>query len=215
MDVKTMHARRMAFGLAVSMVCGSVWAQTVPKPKEFYFDEDRSTTRPVVVVPGNGDEVVDKLAAIVQRDPRAVEARVQLGTLALAGGRRELGDQLYKAALGTMATSSQQYRQATWNYGWALLRAGDAEQALHQWVTLSSGRPATPDWLPPTLALTLWKLDRKDEAIAWFAAAARTWPDKWTDQASIAELLPGWSDAERNDLGAVQAAWQANPPAWP
>ncbi|MDG2523948.1 tetratricopeptide repeat protein [Stenotrophomonas sp. HITSZ_GD] len=205
----------MAFGLAVCMVYGSVWAQAVPKPKEFYFDEDRSTTRHMVVVPGEGDAAVDKLAALVQRDPRAVDARVQLGTLALEGGRRELGDQLYKAALAAVPTSSQQYRQATWNYGWALLRAGDPEQALHQWITLSGGRPATPNWLPPTLALTLWKLDRKDEAVAWFAAAVRTWPDKWGDAGNFATLLPDWRDDERAALAAVLAAWQANPPAWP
>ena len=27
--------------------------------------------------------------------------------------------------------------------------------------------------------------------------------------------LPDWSDAERSTLAEVQAAWQANPPAWP
>ncbi len=80
--------------LAVWAMCGSAWAQSAPKPKEFYFDEDRVTARPIVVVPGQGDAVVDKLAAMVQRDSRAVEARAQLGTLAISGGRRELGDQL-------------------------------------------------------------------------------------------------------------------------
>ncbi len=85
--------------------------------KEFYFDEDRVTTRPIVVVPGQGDAVVDKLAAMVQRDSRAVEARAQLGTLAISGGRRELGDQLCKAALALTTNGSPQSRQLTWNYG--------------------------------------------------------------------------------------------------
>lgn len=205
----------MAVVLAVLGICSNAWAQTVPKPKEFYFDEDKSTTRAVVVVPGEGDAVVDKLAAVVQRDPRAADARAQLGTLAMAGGRRELGDQLFKASLASLATGSQQYRTVAWNYGWALYRAGDAEQALHQWATLAGGRPATPDWLPPTLALTLWTLGRKDEAIAWYAASVRTWPDKWADAAALPDLLPDWSDAERSTLAEVQAAWQANPPAWP
>jgi len=205
----------MAICVAVWALCGNAMAQTVPKPKEFYFDEDRSTTRALVVVPGQGDAVVDKLAAIVQRDPRAAEARAQLGTLAITGGRRELGDQLYKAALASLASGSQQYRTVSWNYGWALMRGGDAEQALHQWIALGNGRPATPDWLPPTLALTLWKLDRKDEAVAWFAAAVRTWPDKWGDASNFAALVPEWTDQERATLGDILAAWQANPPAWP
>lgn len=205
----------MAVVLAVWAMCGSAWAQSVPKPKEFYFDEDRSTTRPIVVVPGQGDAVVDKLAAMVQRDSRAVEARAQLGTLAISGGRRELGDQLYKAALAQTTNGSPQSRQLTWNYGWALYRAGDAEAALREWLTLANGRPATPDWLPPTLALTLWKLDRKEEALSWYGAAVRTWPDKWGDPSGFAAAVPDWSDEERASLGQVFAAWQANPPAWP
>jgi len=205
----------MAIALAVWALCGSAWAQTVLKPKEFYFDEDRSTARPVVVVPGQGDAVVDKLAAMVQRDPRAVEARAQLGTLAMSGGRRELGEQLYKAALAGLPSGSLQYRQVSWNYGWALYRAGDYEPALHQWLGLAAGRPATPDWLPPTLALVLWKLGRKEEAVSWYAAAVRTWPDKWSDAANLPALLPDWTDDERATLGEVLASWQANPPAWP
>ncbi|MEE7546775.1 tetratricopeptide repeat protein, partial [Xanthomonas sp. Kuri4-1] len=75
-----------AVGLAMlGGVCLGVQAQGLPKPKEFYFDEDRTTTRPIVAVAGQGDAVVDRLAAIVQRDPRAVEARAQLGALAFAG----------------------------------------------------------------------------------------------------------------------------------
>ena len=205
----------MAVLLAVWAVCGSAWAQSVPKPKEFYFDEDRSTTRPLVVVPGQGDAVVDKLAAVVQRDPRAVDARAQLGSLAISGGRRELGDQLFKAALAQTTNGSPQFRQVTWNYGWALYRAGEAELALHEWLALAAGRPATPDWLPPTLALALWKLGRKEEATSWYAAAVRTWPDKWGDPSSFAAAVPDWTEEERATLAQVFAAWQANPPAWP
>lgn len=205
----------MAIVLAVWALCGSAWAQTVPKPKEFYFDEDRGTTRQMVAVPGQGDAVVDKLAALVQRDSHAVEARVQLGTLALSGGRRELGEQLYKGALSNLTNGSPQYRQVSWNYGWALYRAGDVEQALHEWLTLAGGRPATPDWVPPTLALALWKLGRKEEAINWYAAAVRTWPDKWGDPSALASVLPEWTDEERATLAEAAAAWQANPPAWP
>jgi hypothetical protein len=69
--------------------------------------------------------------------------------------------------------------------------------------------------MPPTLALALWKLDRKDEAVSWFAAAVRTEPEQWRDANRFAQLLPGWQDAERAQLAEVQQAWVANPPAWP
>lgn len=198
-------------GLATA---ASVRAQALPAPKEFYFDEDRGTTRPVTAIAGSGEALVDRLASAVQRDPNANEARAQLAGIAMAGGRQELGEQLYQAALHALPAGVQR-RQVQWNYGWDLLRAGDPARALAQWSALVNGRPAAPDWLPPTLALTLWRLQRKDEAVKWYAAAARTWPDKWGASADFAALLPAWRDDERATLAEVQAAWKAAPPAWP
>jgi tetratricopeptide (TPR) repeat protein len=199
----------------LGLVCFGAQAQGLPKPKEFYFDEDKSTTRAVVAVPGQGDAVVDRLASIVQRDPRAVEARVQLASIAFRSGRRELGEQLYQAVLGNLSSTSQQYRTVIWNYGWDLLHTGDAARAVEQWSLLAGGRPSAPGWLPPTLALGLWQAGRKDEALQWYAAAMRTWPDKWNDAASVAAQLPEWSDADRAALADVLAACRANPPTWP
>ncbi|HBK47534.1 MAG TPA: hypothetical protein DDZ67_14095, partial [Xanthomonadaceae bacterium] len=176
MKVKNAWAMSLAM---LGFVCFGVQAQNLPKPKEFYFDEDKSTTRAVVAVQGEGDAVVDRLAAMVQRDSRAVEARAQLAAIAYAGGRRELGEQLYQAVLGGLSSSAQQYRTIAWNHGWDLLHAGQADKAVQQWAELIGGRPAAPDWLPPTLALGLWQAGRKDEAVEWYAAAVRTWPDRW------------------------------------
>lgn len=198
---------------------GGVWsmaqAQNLPKPKEFYFDEDRGTTKAVVAVQGQGDAVVDRLAAMVQRDARAAEPRAQLASLAYTGGRTQLGDELYQGALGLVSSGSQQYRAITWNYGWDLLRADQPDKALQQWASLANGRPAAPAWLPTTAALALWRTGRKQEAVEWYAAAVRTWPDRWSSTASYATLLPDWREAERASLAEVFAAWQANPPAFP
>ncbi len=190
-------------------------AHGLPKPKEFYFDEDRTTAKAVVAVPGQGDVVVDRLAAMVQRDGRAAEPRAQLAAMAYAGGRTQLGDELYQAAISQAAVGSQIYRSIVWNYGWDLLRADQPDKALQQWAILANGRPATPEWLPTTLALGLWRAGRKQEAVEWYAAAVRTWPDRWGTTASYASLLPDWRDAERATLAEVFAAWQANPPAFP
>lgn len=190
-------------------------AQDLPAPKEFYFDEDRATTRAVVAVNAQGDVLVDRLAAIVQRNPQAIDARAQLAHVAFAGDRRELGEQLYQAALGNLTGNSPLRRAVAWNYGWDLYRAGDADAALAQWAQLLDGRPAAPQWLPPTLALALWSAGRKPEAVVWYAAAVRTWPDRWGDAGNLPRLLPDWSDAERATLAEVLAAYTADPPAWP
>lgn len=211
---------RVAYAWAITWAlvggaCLAAQAQGLPRPKEFYFDEDRSTTRAIVVVAGQGDAVVERLAALVQRDPRALEARVQLAGIAFRGGRRELGEQLYQTAIGSLSSNSQQYRSVVWNYGWDLLRAGDAGKAVDQWSLLAGGRPSAPEWLPPTLALGLWRAGRRDEALQWYGAAMRTWPDKWGDAAGFAAQLPDWSEAERATLAEALAAWRAAPPAWP
>ena len=69
--------------------------------------------------------------------------------------------------------------------------------------------------LPPTLALSLWSLDRKAEAVQWYAAAVRTEPNLWNDPANYAKLLPDWREQDRQRLVEVYNAWQANPPPWP
>ncbi|CTP93150.1 hypothetical protein XTPLMG730_3769 [Xanthomonas translucens pv. phlei] len=209
------HRYALAAMLAwVGMAAVDAHAQALPAPKEFYFDQDRSSTRPVAAIAGTGEALVDRLASTVQRDPNAVEARAQLAAIAMAGGRRALGEELYQTALHAPNAGAPR-RQIEWNYGWDLLRAGDPARALAQWSGLVNGRPAAPDWLPPTLALVLWRLDRKDEAVKWYAAAVRTWPDQWGAGADFAKLLPAWRDDERTTLAEVQAAWQAKPPAWP
>ena len=71
-----------------------------------------------------------------------------------------------------------------------------------------------PAWLPPTLALGLWRLDRREEAVRWYAAAVRTEPQLWRSP-DLERLLPDWSAADREALAVVAAAWQAAPPPWP
>ena len=101
-----------------------------------------------------------------------------------------------------------------WNYAWDLFRAGQVEPALTRWVEVASAY-GSPSWAPPTLALALWRLDRKQEAVAWFGAAVRTEPAVWIDARNFASQLPDWKQEDRDTLAEVLGAWQANPPTWP
>lgn len=190
-------------------------AQSLPAVREFYFDDDQAA-RPIRVVDGVDDAAVDQLMRTMERRQRHAElATAQLAHIALAGGRAETAHALYRQAIESTSPRSSQRQQVQWNYGWDLLRAGDAEGALAQWTAVMEGRRQQPEWLPPTLALALWRLDRRAEAVAWFAAAVRTHPDRWPYAANLPALLPDWRPAERATLAEVQAAWVANPPAWP
>jgi tetratricopeptide (TPR) repeat protein len=199
-------------GLAAA---GPASAQSLPKPGEFYFDADPTTTRPVVAVKETGDAAVQKLLKLIERNPRAKAEHAQLAHLAMDGGRIELGRELYTRALARIDNTDALWRPTVWNYGWDLYRAGDAAAAIVQWQQLVLTRRSNASWVPPTLALALWTTGSKDEAVQWYAAAVRTEPQLWRDPANFPRLLPDWRDGERATLAEVQAAWAANPPTWP
>lgn len=205
---------RTFFLLAAGLVAaGPVSAQL--RPAEFYFDEDATTTRPVVAVRETGDAAVQKLLKAIDRDPRAREEHAQLAHLAMEGGRVDLGKELYTRALARVPSTDALWRPVMWNYGWDLYRSGDAAGALAQWQQLVEARRSNAGWIPPTLALALWSSGSRDEAVAWYAAAVRTEPALWRDPANFPRLLPDWRENERATLADVHAAWAANPPAWP
>jgi len=206
---------RTIFATALLAVSGAASAQSLPRPSEFYFDADANTVKPVVVVRDAGDAATEKLVKAIERNPRAKGEVAQLAHLAMGAGRTDLGKQLYGRALTAIDRSDSLWRSVVWNYGWDLYRTGDFEGALAQWRVLVEARSVTGSWMPPTLALSLWSLGRKDEAVQWYAAAVRTEPQQWNTTAKFASLLPDWSDAERTALAEVQAAWATNPPTWP
>lgn len=208
--------KRMVAGalLLAGLFVANVQAQSLPKINEFYFDDDVAA-KPFHAVPPEQADAVDQLMKLRERGRKGVEATAQLASIAYRDGRAELGGKLYDEAMGAVADTSVQARSLRWNHGWDLYRRGDAQDALNLWSKAAESTRGNPSWLPPTLALVLWKLERKDEAVAWYAAAVRTEPGQWSDTSAYAQLLPTWNDAERAQLSQVQQAWAANPPAWP
>lgn len=209
MSIRTLFL--LVLGLATA---GSASAQALPRPAEFYFDAEPTTTRPIVAVKETGDAAVQKLLKAIERNPRAKEEHAQLAHLAMESGRADLGKDLYARTLTRVSDTDALWRPVVWNYGWDLYRSGDAAGALAQWQQLVARR-SDGSWVPPTLALALWRTDRRDEAVQWYAAAVRTEPQLWRDPANFPRLLPDWREEERATLAEVQAAWAANPPAWP
>ena len=205
----------LAGPILAGVIAADASAQALPKPVEFYFDADPTTTRPIVAIKETGDAAVQKLLKTIERNPRAKAEHAQLAHLAMEGGRTDLGKDLYTRAFGRISDSDALWRPLVWNYGWDLYRSGDAAGALAQWQQLVSTRRNNASWAPPTMALALWATGRKDEAVQWYAAAVRTEPQLWRDPANYPRLLPDWRDSERATLAEIQAAWVANPPSWP
>ncbi|HYM87445.1 MAG TPA: tetratricopeptide repeat protein, partial [Pseudoxanthomonas sp.] len=108
-------------------------AQTVTKPKEFYFDADASTVRRIVVVEGEGEALAADLVKARERGRRQMEATAQLGHVALSDNRVELGKSLYEQAVAGTAVNSSVGRSIRWNYAWDLYHNGDFAQAFGLW----------------------------------------------------------------------------------
>lgn len=207
---------RLSVAMLLALLPIAVSAQTLPKPKEFYFEDDAQVTRPLVLHAGNDDATVQKLLDVRSRSRGRREADLataQLAHLSYAAGNTETGAALYAQALAA-AGPSRSRPAVHWNHGWDLYRAGDPAAALEQWRMAGMERMKGPSWLPPTVALALWSLDRREEAVRWYAAAVRTEPGLWQSP-DLARLLPDWRDEERALLADVAAAWRAAPPAWP
>lgn len=206
---------RTALAVVLALHGVAALAQSVPKPKEFYFDPD-ANARLIVVAQGQGDALAQELLKERERGRKRVEATAQLAHVAMAENRLELGKQLYQQAMQSTQPNSGSGlgRAVRWNYAWDLYRSGEPEPALQLWAALAAGY-GEPAWVPPTMALALWSTGRKAEAVKWYAAAVRTEPMQWGSAANFPTLLPDWRDAERAILAEVQAAWQANPPSWP
>ena len=209
-----MTLQRLAVAATLALAAFAAQAQSLAKPKEFYFDEDRNTARLIVAVEGEGEPLAEQLVKQIERGRNRIEATAQLAHVAISENRIGLGEKLYQEALGSTEGRGTLGRAVRWNYGWDLYRQDQKQAALAQWAELANGF-GSPSWVPPTLALVLWDLDRKAEAVQWYAASVRTEPNLWRDPANFPSLLPGWSDPERQRLAEVFAAWQADPPAWP
>jgi tetratricopeptide (TPR) repeat protein len=210
-----MFNRSLCLLFAGLIAAGGAYAQAQPRPAEFYFDADPTTTRPIVVIRETGEPAMKKLLKTIERNPQAKGEHAQLAHLAMVSGRVDLGKELYERSQTRIAENDALWRPLQWNYGWDLYRSGDAAGALTQWQKLVAARRVTPSWVPPTMALALWSNGRKDEAVQWYAAAVRTEPQLWRNPANFARLLPDWREQDRATLADIQAAWLANPPKWP
>ena len=214
MTVFALRACALVLGLLPLL---AVAQSPLPRPAEFYFDEDLTVTRPVTAIDGSDEAAIAQLLRLMERGGRNADRAVaQLAHLSLASGRVENGHALYARALEMTSPRGHQHNAVRWNDGWDLYRLGDTEGSLAQWSEAGANRGVVyPAWAPPTLALALWKLDRRDEAVRWYAAAVRTYPDRWSNPAQLPALLPDWTDADRATLAEVLAAWRQDPPAWP
>ena len=99
-------------------------------------------------------------------------------------------------------------RRVHWYAGWSLLDLGRDAEALAHWREAERSHRGRPEWVPYTYALPLWRLGRREQAVAFYAEAVITDP-RWASAAGLQRRTARWQDDERALIEDVRRAWRA------
>lgn len=112
------------------------------------------------------------LKARLRGNPDDADAAMDLGVLA-AQSRSSRFSRYFQQAEALIGDDPDRRRRLSWARGHACMAGGDADCALRHWHDAASAFSGHPRWVPAAYAYALWGLDRKDQAIDWYAAAVR------------------------------------------
>jgi Tfp pilus assembly protein PilF len=145
-----------------------------------------------------------------QRD-KSPWPHVQFGYSESLAGHAASARESYRLALDLAADPIQQ-RHVRWSYGWGLFNLGQSEAALEQWRQAAELHGGRPFWLPYTLAVGYWQSGEEDQALHWYTAAARSFPQRWGKAEGLARATAGWKAAEREAVDALFLRWRKQNP---
>jgi tetratricopeptide (TPR) repeat protein len=200
--------RRILIGLLLCFMATAAVAQSgIGKPQETYYQDDSATVTPRAIEPTNRMAVA-QLEQVLQYDPKNVSARIQHARLMLARGQRQHAVLEFEAAIADAPPDSEARRQLHWNFGWALLRMGQAERAVQEWDKAARLHGGSPRWVPSTMALGLWVAGEKEAAIEYFVVAVRSDPGGWGSTRGLSQSIRDWHADDRAAMEALHAEWK-------
>ncbi|MEZ6197649.1 MAG: cytochrome c3 family protein [Planctomycetota bacterium] len=157
---------------------------------------------------GRPDEAERVYRAMIARDPRSLEARVNLADLLRATGRDPEGLAMLRATVADHPGSAA----ARHALGLALSRAGDDEGARRELAEAAAAEPETPRYAY-VLGVALVAADRAEEGLEVLEAARRRHPDDADLLFALAGYLAerGERDAARRHLERLRRLRPADP----
>lgn len=179
-----------------------------PPPAERYTDPDPSA-HAVIVVPRHKLDLMAQLDRLAQGPADNWRAHVQRGFERAPRGQTDGMREDYAIALAQTEGRPADTRTVLWSYGWALQVNGKHAEALVEWRKAELAHGGRPFWVPYTYAVALWSANRKDEALAYYEAAVRSEPEKWSTEAGVARWTLHWGPLERGSIDEIHAAWSA------
>jgi tetratricopeptide (TPR) repeat protein len=180
----------------------------LPKPAELYKDADPNA-RADPKIDANDPNLERYLDDRLAQDPGDVPARAERGYQRAQRGDAKGSEADFKRARKAAADTVSRQRYVLWSHGWALLAQDQPEAALKDWRDAQHLHGGNPYWVPYSFAVALHAAGRDDEAVAYYAAAARSSPERWGSRAAMLESTRDWKPHERARMEAVYAMWQA------
>jgi tetratricopeptide (TPR) repeat protein len=147
------------------------------------------------------DTALEEQPALVELRLERAFQRVRFGDS--AGGLADYADLLARKDLDPFLR-----RRVHWYAGWSLFALGRDAAALAHWGEAERAHRGRPEWVPYTYALPLWRLGRRDQALAFYAEAVAIDP-RWASAEGLQRRTARWQDEERALIEEVRRAWRS------
>jgi tetratricopeptide (TPR) repeat protein len=180
----------------------------VPPPAAKYLDPDPFARSDQTVDLNSMDNPLKGLDERIAEGSTDFHLWVERGYLKADRGDAKGAEADYAHAIALAAKDKRHLRFAHWSHGWALLGLGQPEAALAAWRETEKLHGGHPYWLPYTYAMGLWAAGRNDEAVAYYAAAARSFPERWGERAAVKTHSSKMKVEEQALLLEVFSEWE-------
>jgi tetratricopeptide (TPR) repeat protein len=179
----------------------------VPPPAQAYFDPDSSARMPIAVDLFDA-RAIRELNRRIAREPKQLGLYTARGHAYGFAGNRAAMEKDFEQAFALAGSDRAALRHVSWSQGWAYFGLGDARAALASFTSATQLHGGAPFWVPYTYAVALWRLDRRQEALRYWDAAARSAPERWGNAKVVQRWTRRWPAGNQAEVVALFEAWK-------
>ncbi len=167
----------------------------LPDTGHQYSDHDPAA---IATGPKQGDKAAWRrhLNQVVQRNPKDIVALAARGYVRTLAGDFEGANEDYVRALALADPKTPSYRHILWSLGWSHFNLGNDIIALDFWSQAERQHGGSPYWVPYTVALSYWRLGKKDVALAYYDLAVKNNAD-WGTEEGVHKMTHHWKPIEK------------------
>jgi len=184
-------------------------AQELPPTEVAYVDQDPAAQR-IQRIDANDRSMRSTLEGAIRKDPGNAMLKLQNAALLADRGIRLRVARELSAAARASDEGSLNLRVVHYNAGWILFDIGDYDGAQAHWMDALRLHGGQPDWVPAAFAILQWTRGYPQQAADYYAAAARSMPQRWGDAAGVEAATATLDANQRFTLQSLFGEWQLN-----